>query len=124
MTIKEFTDKADGIINDFIGGATDDKEFRDEILDLLIETTKKVFDAELDNQIKIQNTEDKWMVEHNNLGTILVLPIDDIDEHDEYSKVCKCEPKVIYGNGKIIIVHNAFDGRQYDEQIKEILKKD
>jgi len=49
--------------------------------------------------------------------------MNDIYEHDEYSTTCKCEPKVEFpGNGKMLIVHNAFDGRQFEEQIKEILK--
>lgn len=37
MTIEDFTNKADGLINDFSGGASDEKEFRDGILDLLLE---------------------------------------------------------------------------------------
>ena len=53
---------------------------------------------------------------------ISVHPIGDSDIHDEESQFCKCEPKVITGGGKMIIVHNAFDGRHFEEQIQEILK--
>ena len=42
----------------------------------------------------------------------IVLPIDDVEEHDEHSTTCKCNPSVIYENGDMILVHDAFDGRQ------------
>lgn len=40
MTISEFTDKVDGIVNDFTTGLTDGKEFRGALLDLLLEVAK------------------------------------------------------------------------------------
>ena len=36
MTIDQFTNKADGLINDFTGAISTEKEFRDGILDLLL----------------------------------------------------------------------------------------
>ena len=55
---------------------------------------------------------------------IHVTPLNDIEEHDlSYSgNTCKCEPKVIIEpNSEIIVVHNAFDGREGVEWANEIL---
>lgn len=49
-----------------------------------------------------------------------VLPINDLEEHEE-SSTCKCEPKVINEEGELIIVHNSFDGREGIEWTNEIL---
>ena len=44
-----------------------------------------------------------------------ILPTNDIDTHEE-STICKCEPKLeILENGDIMIIHNAFDGREIIE---------
>lgn len=51
---------------------------------------------------------------------IHVMPIDDIEEHEE-STTCKCEPKVLHENGEMIVVHNSFDGREGVEWANEIL---
>jgi hypothetical protein len=53
---------------------------------------------------------------------VMVLPVDDIKEHDEDSTTCECEPKIIWESGEMILVHNAFDGRHLEEQIQEILE--
>ena len=45
-----------------------------------------------------------------------ILPINDIESHTEDS-TCKCNPKVIFENGEMIVVHNSFDGREYKEQL-------
>lgn len=47
----------------------------------------------------------------------IILPIDDITEHDEQSTTCKCNPAVLFENGDMILVHDAFDGRQELEEI-------
>ena len=46
--------------------------------------------------------------------TYHVLPVNDIDEHEE-SSTCKCKPKVIFENEEMIITHNSFDKREVDE---------
>jgi hypothetical protein len=51
-----------------------------------------------------------------------VLPTNDLEEHEE-STTCKCEPRVLYENGEMIIVHNSFDGREGVEIANEILNK-
>ena len=41
-----------------------------------------------------------------------ILPINDIKDHVEDS-TCHCHPKVeILENGEIMIIHNAYDGRE------------
>jgi hypothetical protein len=54
---------------------------------------------------------------------ISMLPIGDIEEHEE-STTCKCEPKVIYENGEMIVVHNSFDGREGIEWMNEIFENE
>lgn len=51
---------------------------------------------------------------------IHVTPIDDLEPHEE-STTCKCEPKVIFESGEMIIIHSAFDGREAMEELSEIL---
>lgn len=41
MTADEFTNKVDGMINDFIDGATNETEFKHSIQDILIEVVYK-----------------------------------------------------------------------------------
>ncbi len=50
-----------------------------------------------------------------------VTPIDDLEPHEE-STTCKCEPRVEIGcNGDMIIIHNAFDGRELFEELNKYL---
>ena len=52
MTLEQFQNKADGLINDFVGGASDEKKFRDGMLDLLIKVTEKSISAKTgDNEL-------------------------------------------------------------------------
>lgn len=52
-----------------------------------------------------------------------ILPINDINTHIEDS-TCKCNPKVIFASGEMIIIHNSFDGREFKEElIKEVEKQ-
>jgi len=50
-----------------------------------------------------------------------ILPINDLKEHEDLS-TCECEPKVeIQENGDLLIVHNAFDGREAIEIFNTII---
>lgn len=49
-----------------------------------------------------------------------VTPNNDLKSHAE-STTCFCNPRVEYINGNMIIIHNAFDGREGIEWAKEIL---
>ncbi len=46
---------------------------------------------------------------------INIIPINDIEEHEEDSS-CWCCPEIINEDGELIIVHNAFDGRTLNEE--------
>ena len=46
-----------------------------------------------------------------------VTPCNDLKEHRE-SRTCWCKPCVEYENGNEIIVHNAADGREFEEALK------
>jgi hypothetical protein len=46
-----------------------------------------------------------------------VLPINDIEEHEE-ATTCKCRPNVEFENGEMIVIHNSFDGRERVEELK------
>lgn len=51
-----------------------------------------------------------------------ILPINDIEEHEEAS-TCKCNPVVKEESGDLLIIHNAFDGREGVELVNEFLKQ-
>lgn len=53
---------------------------------------------------------------------INVYPINDTEDHDLKS-TCKCNPKIIFENGEMIVVHNSFDGREGVEWVNEILEE-
>lgn len=57
---------------------------------------------------------------------IHVTPLNDTEEHDlsDAGNTCKCNPEVIIeSDSEIIVVHNAFDGREGVEWANEILNK-
>ena len=47
---------------------------------------------------------------------INVIPINDREEHEENS-TCHCNPTIEFRDGDMIIIHNAFDGREAAEVI-------
>ena len=50
-----------------------------------------------------------------------ILPINDLKEHTE-SSYCECDPTVdVQDSGNVLVIHNAFDGREAVEQANEIL---
>ena len=51
-----------------------------------------------------------------------ILPINDIEPHIEDS-TCECNPKIVFTNGEMIIVHNSFDGREYKKQLIAEIEK-
>ena len=52
---------------------------------------------------------------------INVLPINDIQEHSHHA-LCPCNPKIDTTDGVFLIIHNAFDGRDLEEERKEIYR--
>ena len=51
-----------------------------------------------------------------------VIPTADIHPHEE-STLCQCNPIVDTTGAEIIVIHNAFDGREGVEITNEILKQ-
>jgi hypothetical protein len=47
---------------------------------------------------------------------IHILPIDDLDTHEEEGTECRCNPRVEKEPGQLIIIHNAFDQREFFEK--------
>jgi len=52
-----------------------------------------------------------------------ILPIDDLEEHEE-TTTCKCEPRLEIINGEMLIIHNSFDQREVIEEVNEILNEE
>ena len=52
---------------------------------------------------------------------VIILPVNDIKNHDEESTVGLHSQTVEFINGEMLLIHNSFDGREFEEQIKEIL---
>jgi hypothetical protein len=44
-----------------------------------------------------------------------VIPNNDLREHTEDGLVCGCNPEVQVRDDCYIVVHNAYDGREWDE---------
>lgn len=51
---------------------------------------------------------------------IHIVPTADIKEHD-LNTFCPCDPLVDYDEPEILVIHNAFDGRELLELAEEIL---
>lgn len=52
--------------------------------------------------------------------TYHVLPINDVQEHTE-SAFCECNPTVKQEGEHLIVIHNAFDGRELVETMNDNL---
>ena len=53
-------------------------------------------------------------------STIHVYPLDDLREHDTESDNCPCQPRIEYvGEGGKVVVHNAWDKREFLERWEE-----
>jgi hypothetical protein len=54
---------------------------------------------------------------------IHILPNNDLKPHEE-STTCECEPRIITDQPELIVVHNAYDGREGLELANDILNRD
>jgi len=52
-----------------------------------------------------------------------VMPVDDSKEHI-CSPKCPCNPSVEVEGANLVYIHNSWDGREYFEEIDEILNKE
>ena len=49
-------------------------------------------------------------------GSLHVTPTNDLKPHNTFSDYCRCKPRVEWqNNGHRIIIHNAYDGRDFFE---------
>ena len=46
-----------------------------------------------------------------------IIPINDLHPHSEDDK-CECKPKVEVVDGGVLVIHNAYDGREIYEDAK------
>lgn len=60
-----------------------------------------------------------WATTRMENGEIHVHPLGDIDIHVLTGRGCQCGPKIL---DDVIISHEAFDGRQWEERATDILK--
>ncbi len=65
-----------------------------------------------------------WEVLSKDLHTgklmVVVVPKDDIQEHDEFNPGCECDPEMeICDNGTMLLTHNAFDITEVAEWLIE-----
>jgi len=51
-----------------------------------------------------------------------ILPTNDIKIHTENS-TCECNPKIIFENEEMIIIHNSYDGREFRERLIEEVER-
>ena len=45
-----------------------------------------------------------------------VLPVNDIRLHSESGEICHCNPRIDRSNDEVLVIHNAFDGREMFEE--------
>lgn len=50
------------------------------------------------------------------MGNINVLPVNDKHVHKE-DEFCMCNPQIEKHDGNKIVIHNAFDGREFNEAL-------
>lgn len=59
----------------------------------------------------------QWGVYDYSPEYVVVKPLNDMREHDDFSKDCDCEPTVEVIGACLLIVHNAFDWRHVAEYL-------
>ena len=48
-------------------------------------------------------------------GDIHVLPLNDLLLHTDSGTACMCDPKIEAIGGRLLIIHNSYDGREEKE---------
>ena len=51
-----------------------------------------------------------------------VLPLNDIQIHEEEGEHCNCNPRVESVGESRLVIHNAFDGREMGESIDSLIQ--
>ncbi len=53
-----------------------------------------------------------------------IIPYSDSDIHSTEGNLCRCNPTVEIIGVQTIIVHNSFDGREFQEEINSIINNE
>lgn len=56
------------------------------------------------------------------METYHILPVNDLKEHEEETD-CHCEPTVEWHEGGLVVIHNAYDGRELYEEAERNIKE-
>lgn len=58
---------------------------------------------------------DEYIDRHSNtVKAVEIIPINDLRQHISDEK-CECLPELSTGTSALMLIHNAFDGREFDE---------
>lgn len=58
-------------------------------------------------------------MQHDKITEIIhVLPTDDLKSHVEVGTRCHCQPRIEHHKNGTIVIHNAYDGREFFEQVE------
>jgi len=52
--------------------------------------------------------------------SVHILPVNDIRLHSEVGIYCHCNPRVENTDGEVVVIHNAFDGREMFEDSADL----
>jgi len=52
---------------------------------------------------------------------IHIIPVNDLKPHEEEGTACKCEPRVEFLEGGMLVIHNAYDNREIIEKVNDLL---
>ena len=55
-------------------------------------------------------------------GDTHIAPIDDLQEHELEGTGCQCNPRIEVNGAGLLIIHNAYDNREFFEELNELLE--
>ena len=67
------------------------------------------------------NSQKRWQLWHSKEPcAVHVVPTNDLKEHVERGTWCHCEPRLEAEGDGTIVIHNAYDGREFVETENEL----
>lgn len=58
------------------------------------------------------------------MDQIHVLPLNDLKSHVEAGEYCHCKPRIQWEVNGAVVVHNAYDGREFFEVENPVVHRD
>lgn len=55
------------------------------------------------------------------MSVVHVLPLNDLKLHSEGGEYCHCKPRIERESEAVIVIHNAYDGREFYEVDPELV---